>query len=92
MYYAQKGYPENYENNIQINNLEKLNLKDNEFIFHAGTKNKSKIYSNGGRVLNFVIRSNDLKKARDRVIDLINQLNWINGFFRKDIGYKIIEK
>ncbi len=88
-----KGYPENYENNIQINNLEKLNLKDNEFIFHAGTKkNKSKIYSNGGRVLNFVIRSNDLKKARDRVIDLINQLNWINGFFRKDIGYKIIEK
>ena len=88
-----KGYPENYENNIQINNLEKLNLKDNEFIFHAGTKkNKSKIYSNGGRVLNFVIRSNNLKKARDRVIDLINQLNWINGFFRKDIGYKIIEK
>ena len=88
-----KGYPENYENNIEINNLDKLNLKDNEFIFHAGTKKtKSTIYSNGGRVLNFVIRSNDLKKARDRVIDLINQLDWINGFFRKDIGYKIIEK
>ena len=88
-----RGYPENYENNIQINNLEKLNLKNNEFIFHAGTKKtKSKIYSNGGRVLNFVIRSNDLKKARDRMIDLINQLDWINGFFRKDIGYKVIEK
>ena len=39
------------------------------------------------RVLNLVIRSNDLKKARERVIELIKQLDWTNGFFRKDIGF-----
>ena len=35
-----KGYPEKFINEIEINNLKKLNINhnDNEFIFHAGTK------------------------------------------------------
>ena len=86
-----KGYPEKYDNNIEIKNLDKIHLKDNEFIYHAGTKNdKSKIFSNGGRVLNFVIVSEEFKKSRNKAIDLINELNWDNGFYRKDIGYKVI--
>jgi len=87
-----KGYPDQYKNNFEIINLSKINLKENEFIFHAGTKaQKSKIFSNGGRVLNFVIRSKNLKLGRERAIELINQLNWVNGFFRKDIGFKVIK-
>ena len=86
-----KGYPENYEKNIQINNLDKILLKSNEFIFHAGTKSiDNKIVSNGGRVLNFVVRSKNFKKNRDRAINLINQVNWENGFFRSDIAHKVI--
>ena len=86
-----KGYPEKFQNNIEIEGLSKLKLKDNEHIFHAGTKvNNSKIYSNGGRVLNFVIKSDNLRIGRDQAISLINKLNWHNGYFRKDIGYKII--
>ena len=88
-----KGYPENYEKNIQIDNLDKILLKSNEFIFHAGTKNiDNKIVSNGGRVLNFVVRSKNFKKNRDRAINLINQLNWGNGFFRSDIAHKVINE
>ena len=87
-----KGYPESYENNIEIQNLNKVKLKKNEFIFHAGTKKKkNKILSNGGRVLNFVIRSNNFKNNRETAINLINEINWENGFFRKDIGYKVID-
>ena len=87
-----KGYPESYENNIEIQNLNKVKLNKNEFIFHAGTKkNKDKILSNGGRVLNFVIRSNNFKKNRETAINLINKINWENGFFRRDIGYKVID-
>ncbi len=87
-----KGYPESYENNIEIKNLNKIMLKKNEFIFHAGTKNhNSKIISNGGRVLNFVILSKEFKESREKAINLINQVDWHNGFFRKDIGYKVIE-
>ena len=87
-----KGYPDDYEKNIEIRNLDKVILSDNEFIFHAGTKgNKNKTFSNGGRVLNFVVKSDNFKKNRDRAIKLIDEINWENGFFRKDIGYKVIE-
>jgi len=88
-----KGYPDEYKNNVEIKDLDKVTLDDNEFIFHAGTKNNGlKIISNGGRVLNFVILSNEFKKSRDKANNLINQINWSNGFFRKDIGFKVINK
>ena len=87
-----KGYPDKYDNNIKIENLNDLKLKNNEFIFHAGTKNiKKKIFSNGGRVLNFVVINNKFKDCRDRAINLIKKINWSNGFFRKDIGFKVIK-
>ena len=87
-----KGYPEIYKNDIEIKNLKDIKLNHDEFIFHAGTKKeKDKILSNGGRVLNFVIRSDSFKNNRQKAINLINQINWGNGFFRKDIGYKVID-
>jgi len=87
-----KGYPDTYENNIELN-LEKLNLKKNQFIFHAGTKIvNNTIVSNGGRVLNIVTRSDDLKSARESSLELLNEVNWDNGFYRKDIGYKVIKE
>ena len=88
-----KGYPEKYQNNVEIKNLDKINLQEGEFIFHAGTlNNNQKIFSNGGRVLNFVIKSNDFKNCRNRGLELINKLNWDNGFHRKDIGFKVIDQ
>ncbi len=88
-----KGYPENFINNVKIDNLNNLELSSNDFIFHAGTKEeKNEILSNGGRVLNFVSLSSSFKVSRKRAIKLINQLNWKNGFFRKDIGFRIIDK
>ena len=87
-----KGYPETYENNKEINNLDKIILTDNEYIFHAGTKiHKSKVVSNGGRVLNFVAMSNSFKESRETVLNLIKKINWKDGFYRKDIGYKVID-
>ena len=88
-----KGYPEKFTNNVKIDNLNNLKLNNNDFIFHAGTKEKeNEIFSNGGRVLNFVSLSSSFKNSRERAIKLIDQLNWKNGFFRKDIGFKIIDK
>ncbi len=39
-----KGYPDEYKNNIEIKNLDRIELKSNEYIFHAGTKKKEKIF------------------------------------------------
>ena len=87
-----KGYPDIYKKNIPIN-LEKLDLGKNQYIFHAGTKlTDNMIVSNGGRVLNIVTRSNDFKKAREYCIKLLDRINWDNGFYRKDIGYKVIQE
>ena len=75
-----------------MKNLENLSLKHNEYLFHAGTKlENNKIIATGGRVLNFVSLSENFKNSRDDVIKLINDLNWDNGFFRKDIGHKVID-
>ena len=88
-----KGYPDNYENNIEIKKLKDINLNKNEFIFHAGTKKENnKILSNGGRVLNFVITADNFENCRNKAINLIKKVDWKNGFFRKDIGYKAIDK
>ena len=87
-----KGYPEEYKKNIPIKRLDNLLLKKKEYIFHAGTKlENKKILSSGGRVLNFVSISKDIKKSREDLIKLINDLKWKNGFYRKDIGYKVID-
>ena len=87
-----KGYPDEYKKNIKIN-FESINLKKNEFLFHAGTKNfEDKIVSDGGRVLNFVALANNFKLAKAKVLKNISQINWKDGFYRKDIGYKVIDE
>jgi len=87
-----KGYPDTYQNNITLD-LEKINLKKNQFIFHAGTKIINNIIvSNGGRVLNIVTRSDDFKSARESSLELLKEFNWDNGFYRKDIGHKVIKE
>ena len=84
--------PTTLKKNIEIKNLKNIKLKNNDHIFHAGTLDKNKkIYAVGGRVLNFVSLSNDFKEAKKNILKNINTLNWSSGFYRKDIGYKVIK-
>ena len=88
-----KGYPDTYQKNIIINNLENFTVEENNFIFHAGTKKKNeKVYATGGRVLNFTSLSDDFLQARDEVHQCIKKLDWNGGFYRRDIGFKVIDK
>ena len=86
------GYPDIYKKNVEIPNIENIKNNDSLFIYHAGTEKKdNKVHANGGRVLNFVSISDNFKSSRDIVIKEIENLNWHNGFYRRDIGYKIID-
>ncbi len=88
-----KGYPESYKKNIEIPNLKNLELNKNNFIYHAGTKIlNDTIHAVGGRVLNFVSISDNYLDSRNEAINQIKKLNWKNGFYRSDIGYKVIDK
>jgi len=87
-----KGYPSNYIKNSEIKNLLNILTDENNQIFHAGTYEKNnKIYSNGGRVLNISSSSKNLIEAREKALNNISKINWKDGFFRKDIGWRVIK-
>ena len=87
------GYPGKYKKNIELKKLDSIRLSRNNFIFHAGTKKfENKVLSNGGRVLNICSIGNSYLKIRKNIISNLKKLNWRQGFYRKDIGWKIINK
>ena len=86
------GYPENFKKNIEIENLDQVEINSSNYLFHAGTITKEeKIISFGGRVLNFVSISDNFKDAKKNVYSNLDKLNWTKGFYRKDIGYKVVD-
>ena len=88
-----KGYPDQYQKNVLIENISKIDTTDSDFAFHAGTSiNQNKIFAVGGRVLNFVSLSDNFLEARKKIISKLEKLNWTQGFYRKDIGHKVIDQ
>ena len=87
-----KGYPNKYMIDKKIN-LEHVKLIKKSFIFHAGTKIKNGLlFSNGGRVLNIVVLGNTFLRIKNQIFKIIKNINWRHGFFRRDIGWKVIKK
>ncbi len=90
---ASKGYPEKFEKNYEITNIKKIKFNSKRQLFHAGTiKKNNKILSNGGRVLNATVVSSSLSKARKIALGILNKIKFKNKYFRKDIGYKVIDR
>ena len=88
-----KGYPEKYKKNVLINNINQITLDKNDYCYHAGTKEiNDEVYAVGGRVINFVNLSDSFKECRSKIFDKIKLLNWREGFYRKDIGFKVINE
>ena len=86
------GYPDKYKKDIEIKNIGKIKLQNSDFIFHAGTtKKNNKFFAIGGRVLNFVSVSESYLDAKEKINKNLEILDWSGGFFRKDIGYKVID-
>ena len=87
------GYPDTYKKNIKIENIDKINLDKNNYLFHAGTtKYKNEIVAVGGRVLNFIALSDNFFIARKNIHKNLEKLNWKMGFYRKDIAFKVIDQ
>ncbi len=87
------GYPGKYKKNSEIKNLDKLVMDENNQVFHAGTYEKDKkIFSNGGRVLNITSSEKNLALTRNKCLDNLRIINWKEGFYRKDIGWRVIKE
>ncbi len=89
---ASRGYPGNYKTGFPITGLE--HVKDNNcFVFHAGTRrDNGKLLTSGGRVLSVVGLNNDLRGALDRAYSAIRKIRFEGAFFRKDIGFRVLQQ
>ena len=88
-----KGYPKKYKKNIKIGEADKLKILNKDYIYHAGTKIvNGQILSNGGRVLNITSLGSNYLKIRKKIILILKKINWKHGFYRKDIGWRAINK
>ncbi|MEY2991832.1 MAG: hypothetical protein RI946_1226 [Pseudomonadota bacterium] len=88
---ASNGYPNAYEKGTVIKGLDSLADDSFNMCFHAGTAEKDgQIIATGGRVLNVTARGDTLQEARDRAYAMVKNVDWPNGFYRTDIGWRAL--
>jgi len=88
---AARGYPGAYEKGSVINGLEGLAEDGFHMVFHAGTAREGGNFTAaGGRVLNITARGATLQEAAERAYGMIERIDWPEGFFRRDIGWRAL--
>jgi phosphoribosylamine--glycine ligase len=88
---ASKGYPGFYEKNTPIRSLPQAD--EGAKVFHAGTALKDgQLVATGGRVLNVTASGRTVSEAQSRAYALLDKVEWKNGFCRRDIGWRAIER
>ena len=88
---AAKGYPGTPLKGTEIKGLAAAAKIDGVEIFHAGTRRDGKhLLADGGRVLNITARAKTVAEAQAHAYGAIAQIDWPQGFCRKDIGWRAI--
>lgn len=88
---AANGYPGSYEKGSVIRGLDKLPEDASHMCFHAGTAEKDgQIIAVGGRVLSVTARGATINEARARAYDMVDKIDWPEGFCRRDIGWRAL--
>lgn len=84
------GYPGDIEKGKVIH-IDELKIKENQFVYHAGTKtNGSEIVTNGGRVIAVTSLNSDIKSALSDSNELAETINFDGKFYRRDIGLDLL--
>ncbi|TCT02930.1 phosphoribosylamine--glycine ligase [Aquabacter spiritensis] len=90
--YASRGYPGSYQTGLEISGLAEAGAVEGVLVFQAGTKRvAAKLVSNGGRVLNVTGTGRTLAEARSRAYDAAARIDWPEGFYRSDIGWRALK-
>ena len=89
---AADGYPGSYSKGSEIKGTEALSTPTLE-VFHAGTKmDGQQVLANGGRVLNVTALGDTVRDAQSLAYSAASKVDWPEGFYRKDIGWRAIER
>ena len=88
---AARGYPGAYDKGSVIAGLDDLPETSSGMMFHAGTAERDgAVVAKGGRVLNATARGATLQEARDRAYAMVERIDWPQGFYRRDIGWRAL--
>lgn len=88
---ASGGYPDNYQKGFAISGLDAAQADEKIFIAGAEEKNGT-IVTTGGRVLCVCALGNSVSEAQHKAYQLVNKVSWQDAFYRKDIGFRAIQR
>ena len=89
---AAGGYPGDYGSNHPISGLP-VDEVAGEKVFHAGTRLEGHTsLTQGGRVLCATALGHTVQEAQQRAYALAGRIQWDGIFYRKDIGWRAIER
>jgi len=86
------GYPGSFRKGQPIGGLDDVEAAGTT-VFHAGTAEKDgAIVNSGGRVLGVTALGAKVSDAQKTVYAALEKLEWPGGFYRRDIGYRAVER
>ena len=89
---AASGYPGTPEKGSVISDVDKA-VASGAQVFHAGTAEKDgKLVANGGRVLNVTASGKTVSEAQQKAYAAVDLIDWPEGFCRRDIGWRAVER
>ncbi|MDV3256653.1 MAG: phosphoribosylamine--glycine ligase, partial [Sphingomonas sp.] len=90
---AARGYPAQPAKGGAILGLDAAGKVPGVTVFHAGTsRSGEKLVASGGRVLAVTGRGRSLGEARDRTYQAVERIDFADGFYRRDIGWRELER
>jgi phosphoribosylamine--glycine ligase len=90
---AARGYPGTPASGGAIREIEAAEQVDGVTVFHAGTAlNDDALVAKGGRVLAVTAVADSFADARARAYRAVDQIDFADGFHRRDIGWRELER
>jgi len=85
---ANQGYPGTYNKGSAIKNMTAADNQNDQLVFHAGTAldANGQVTAVGGRVLAVTGLGDTAEAARAKAYDAVAQIDWPEGFYRRDIA------
>jgi phosphoribosylamine--glycine ligase len=90
---AARGYPDAPLKGTEIRGAD-ADFGPDVVVFNAGASVDADgtLRAAGGRVLNICARAPDLKAARERAYSAVARIDWPEGFYRSDIGWRALSR
>jgi phosphoribosylamine--glycine ligase len=90
---AARGYPGTPASGGAIRAIEAAEQVDGVTVFHAGTaQGEDGLVAKGGRVLAVTAVAETFANARARAYRAVDQIDFADGFHRRDIGWRELER